>query len=158
MLSAKDKIKNTDVDMLSKIQNKGLKMIVVINKMDEMLKSIFDANMIQLKEIGIDDCIEVSILEDTGTDKIKNSILDMFKKYDLDYNQDLILVNKRHKELLSKAYELLLSSKNEISNDSSIDIVAISIKQIAKYLGEIIGADVSIDIVNKIFEKFCLGK
>ena len=49
-------------------------------------------------------------------------------------------------------------TKKEIENNEPIDIVSIVIKNATKSLGEIIGADVNQDIVNKIFEKFCLGK
>ena len=40
----------------------------------------------------------------------------------------------------------------------TIDIVAIGIKEILEDLGEITGNNVSEDIINKIFSKFCLGK
>ena len=39
-----------------------------------------------------------------------------------------------------------------------IDITAICIKEILDSLGEITGNNVSDDIINKIFSKFCLGK
>ena len=39
-----------------------------------------------------------------------------------------------------------------------IDIISIYIKNATKYLGEIIGEDVTVDVTKKIFEKFCLGK
>ena len=54
--------------------------------------------------------------------------------------------------------EYLEIAKKEIENNEPIDIVSIVIKNATKSLGEIIGADVNQDIVNKIFEKFCLGK
>lgn len=158
MINADKKIKSTDLDMLFKIKNKGLKTIVVINKMDKIEKSIFDANMSELRQIDIENIIEVSVYNGSGIDNIKNLIVDMFKKYDFDYNKEFILVNRRHKDLLIKANQLLKNVREELKTNNSIDIISISIKQIAKYLGEIIGADVSQDVVNKIFEKFCLGK
>jgi len=39
-----------------------------------------------------------------------------------------------------------------------MDIVAIDIKDILESLGEITGEDVSENIINEIFSKFCLGK
>ena len=41
---------------------------------------------------------------------------------------------------------------------SSIDIIAIYIKQILEDLSKITGDNVSEDIINEIFSKFCLGK
>ena len=60
--------------------------------------------------------------------------------------------------MLQKAYESLYKAHDEISKDVGVDIVEIDIKNAAKYLGEIIGEEVTNDIINKIFEKFCLGK
>jgi len=39
-----------------------------------------------------------------------------------------------------------------------MDIVAIEIKNVLEDLGEITGEDVSENIINEIFAKFCLGK
>ena len=39
-----------------------------------------------------------------------------------------------------------------------IDIIAICIKDILEDLGQITGEEVSEDIINEIFAKFCLGK
>ena len=47
---------------------------------------------------------------------------------------------------------------NEIEKNIGVDIAEIDIKDAAKYLGEIIGEEVTADVINKIFEKFCLGK
>ena len=39
-----------------------------------------------------------------------------------------------------------------------IDIIAINIKESLEKLGEITGKNVTDDVINKIFSKFCLGK
>ena len=39
-----------------------------------------------------------------------------------------------------------------------VDIIAISVKEILEDLGKITGEEVSEDIINEIFSKFCLGK
>ena len=40
----------------------------------------------------------------------------------------------------------------------SLDVAAIDIKEATEMLGNITGKNASSDVVNKIFEKFCLGK
>ena len=45
-----------------------------------------------------------------------------------------------------------------VNNNLPIDIISISIKQTLEDLGKITGANVSEDIINEIFSKFCLGK
>ena len=39
-----------------------------------------------------------------------------------------------------------------------VDLIAVEIKEILEALGEITGDQVSDDIINEIFHKFCLGK
>ena len=63
-----------------------------------------------------------------------------------------------HKDLLKKSVEYLNSALNEVNIGQPIDIISIYIKKATKTLGEVIGADVSEEVVHKIFEKFCLGK
>ena len=82
----------------------------------------------------------------------------MFDSNDLDYSNELIITNERHKDLLKKSVNYLKDAKTEIFNGQPIDIVSIYVKKATKTLGEIIGADVTEDIISKIFEKFCLGK
>jgi len=39
-----------------------------------------------------------------------------------------------------------------------VDIIEIYLKQVLADLGKITGDDISEDIINEIFSKFCLGK
>ncbi|MCX8075128.1 MAG: tRNA uridine-5-carboxymethylaminomethyl(34) synthesis GTPase MnmE [Clostridia bacterium] len=158
MINADKKVNETDIDILSKIQNKGIKIVCVINKMDRIEKSIFGANMNELENLKIKDIVKISIIDNKGIDELKNKIVETFNKNDFEINKDTFIVNSRHKESLIKAEQLLIKTVNDFDKNSSIDIISISIKQLAEYLGDIIGANVSEDVVNKIFEKFCLGK
>ena len=156
LFNAEEGMDEKDFDVLSKIQNKGIKLVVVINKMDKVEKSIFDTFLSKLEYI--DHVIPMSIINNEGISELKKTILKIFNKNDLDFEHELIITNIRHKDLLKKSVELLEQAKNAIELSEPIDIISIHVKNATKSLGEIIGADVSIDVVNKIFEKFCLGK
>ena len=158
MLNAEEKITKSDFETLSKIQNKGLKYITVINKMDKLQKSNFDVNLEELRRIGAEDVIKLSIYTEEGIEELKNVIKNIFEKNDFDFEHELIITNQRHKDLLIKAIECLEKINDEIQSNKTVDVVEIYIKKATKKLGEIIGADVSQDIIDKIFEKFCLGK
>lgn len=158
MISAENKIDEYDINILSKIKNKGLKYIVLINKMEEKEKSIFDTFMKELNKINVNNVIPISIYNDFGLEELKKYIVSTFNKNDLDFEHELIITNERHKDLLKKSIEYLQNALNEVNIGQPIDIISIYIKKAAKTLGEIIGADVSEDVVHKIFEKFCLGK
>ncbi len=158
MIDVENGIEKSDLEILSKVQNKGIKMITVINKMDKEEKSKFDTILKELNEYEINNVVKMSIYNDKGVDELKNLIEKMFFENDYDYEHELIITNVRHKDLLKKAAIALNAAKNDLINGMPIDLVSINIKNAAKDLGEIIGADVSSDVVNKIFEKFCLGK
>ena len=158
ILSADENIKKIDIEMLSKIQNKGIKLITVINKMDKIEKSIFDTILSELNKIDIKNLIQMSVAKNEGVETLKKEIEKMFLNSDFDYEQELVITNARHKDLLRKSIDYLRLAKNEIDLNNPIDIISIYIKKATSTLGEIIGTDVNIDVANKIFEKFCLGK
>lgn len=158
LLNVESDIDDEDKEILSKIQNKGIKLITVINKIDKGQKLKFDTALNELKRFGINEVIKMSVLNNEGIDELKNKIEEIFNTNDLDFENELIITNERHRDLLNKSKEYLEIAKKEIEDNEPIDIVSIVIKNATKSLGEIIGADVNQDIVNKIFEKFCLGK
>lgn len=158
LINGEDGISKEDFEILSKIQNKGLKYITVINKMDKTQKSVLEGILKELKDKGINEPVLISVEENTGIDDLKKKITDMFDSSDLDYSHELIITNERHKDLLKKSIGYLNDAKVEVNNGQPIDIVSIYIKKASKTLGEIIGADVTQDVISKIFEKFCLGK
>lgn len=158
LLNVESDIDDEDKEILSKIQNKGIKLITVINKIDKEQKLKFDTILDELKRFGINEVIKMSVLNNEGIDELKNKIEEIFNTNDLDFENELIITNERHRDLLNKSKEYLEIAKKEIEDNEPIDIVSIVIKNATKSLGEIIGADVNQDIVNKIFEKFCLGK
>lgn len=158
LLNVESDIDDEDKEILSKIQNKGIKLITVINKIDKGQKLKFDGVLDELKRFGVKEVIKMSVLNNEGIDELKNKIEEIFNTNDLDFENELIITNERHRDLLNKSKEYLEVAKKEIEDNEPIDIVSIVIKNATKSLGEIIGADVNQDIVNKIFEKFCLGK
>lgn len=158
LLNVESDIDDEDKEILSKIQNKGIKLITVINKIDKGQKLKFNGILDELKRFGVNEVIKMSVLNNEGIDELKNKIEEIFNTNDLDFENELIITNERHRDLLNKSKEYLEVAKKEIEDNEPIDIVSIVIKNATKSLGEIIGADVNQDIVNKIFEKFCLGK
>ena len=65
---------------------------------------------------------------------------------------------KKLKNLISKSIEDVKKTKETINNKMPLDIIAIFIKDILSDLSNITGEEVSEDIINEIFSKFCLGK
>ena len=82
----------------------------------------------------------------------------MFSLDEINFDNDVIITNLRHKNLISKAIENVKKSRNTVNENMPIDIVSIYIKDILEDLGNITGEFVTDDIINEIFSRFCLGK
>ena len=158
MLSIENEIDNYDLEIVSKIKNKGIKFITLINKTDKDTKNVLNQFMEELNNKEFENIIPISVEQDNGIENLVSCIEELFNKNHLDYNTELIITNERHKDLLNKSCEMLTRTKEEINKNMPIDIISIYLKNATKYLEEIIGEDISADITKKIFEKFCLGK
>lgn len=142
-----------DEEILNIIKNK--KSIILLNKAD--LKSVLTENDAKFKEIT-ENVIKISALNGVGLEKLYNLISKMFSLEEINVDNDVIVTNLRHKNLISKAIENVKKAKNTVQENMPIDIIAIFIKDILEDLGNITGEVVTDDIINEIFSKFCLGK
>ena len=82
----------------------------------------------------------------------------MFNLNEINLDNEIIITNLRHKNLISESIENVKKVRNTIKENMPIDIIAIFIKDILENLGNITGEFVTDDIINEIFAKFCLGK
>ena len=82
----------------------------------------------------------------------------MYKINDIELDDGEIVTNIRHKGQIDEAIKSLNEVKNTIKNHMPIDITEIYLKQVLADLEKITGDDISEDIINEIFSKFCLGK
>ena len=142
-----------DEEILNIIKNK--KSIILLNKAD--LNSVLTENDAKFKEIT-ENVIKISALNGVGLEKLYNLISKMFSLEEINVDNDVIVTNLRHKNLISKAIENVKKAKNTVQENMPIDIIAIFIKDILEDLGNITGEVVTNDIINEIFSKFCLGK
>ncbi len=142
-----------DEEILNIIKNK--KSIILLNKAD--LNSVLTENDAKFKKIT-ENVIKISALNGEGLEKLYNLISKMFSLEEINVDNDVIVTNLRHKNLISKAIENVKKAKNTVQENMPIDIIAIFIKDILEDLGNITGEVVTDDIINEIFSKFCLGK
>lgn len=142
-----------DEQILKIIKNK--KSIILLNKAD--LNSILDENDIRFKNIT-ENIVKISALNGEGLEKLYSIISKMFSLNEINLDNDVIITNLRHKNLISKAIENVKKTRDTVEENMPLDIIAIFIKDILEDLGNITGEFVTDDIINEIFSKFCLGK
>ena len=142
-----------DLDILEMVKNK--KTIILLNKSD--LESILKENDERFLRVT-KNIIKISALNNDGIDELYEKITELFNFNEINLENDIVITNLRHKNLISKAIENLNRAKESIEQKMPIDIIAIFIKDILEDLGNITGEVVTDDIINEIFSKFCLGK
>ena len=136
-----------DSEILEAVKDKNH--IILINKID------IENNKIDIKDENV---IRISAKTGEGIGELENKIEEMFNLKKLDTENEFIITNIRHKDLLNKARNGLNQAKETIMNGLPIDMISINIKTAIESLGEILGESISEDVLNKIFEKFCVGK
>ena len=145
------KLDEEDKKILDIIGNK--KSIIVLNKIDLVDKVNIPEEILKYENI-----IEMSALNKQGIEEMYNKIAELFKFNDIEEDNSFIITNIRHKELIKKANKNIEDAINTLKNNLPIDIISINIKDALESLGNITGENVSENIINEIFKKFCLGK
>lgn len=142
-----------DLEILNLI--KGKKSIVILNKID--LNAILSENDDRFTNVS-DNILKLSALNGEGLEKLYETISKMFSLNEINLDNEIVITNLRHKNLISKALINVKKSEEAIEQNMPVDIIAIFIKDILEDLGNITGDIVTDDIINEIFSKFCLGK
>lgn len=142
-----------DIEILDLIKNK--KSIILLNKSDLNSKISEDDERFTSITPNI---IKISALNKTGIDLLYQKIADLFNLNEINLENEILITNIRHKNIISKAIENVRKAIEALNINMPIDIITIYIKDILEDLGEITGEVVTEDIINEIFSKFCLGK
>ncbi len=150
--SSKD-LTEEDIEILELAKNK--KSVIILNKID--LETKISEETPELKAAS--DCIiKISALNKIGIEKLYDEITNLFNLNQINLDNEIVITNIRHKNLITKAIESVKKTKETIENKMPLDIIAIFIKDILEDLGNITGEIVTEDIIDEIFAKFCLGK
>lgn len=142
-----------DLRILEILKNKNS--IILLNKIDEADNKL--ENDYNIKQIN-KPVIKISAKTKQGLENLYEQILKMFKLSEIEINDGEVITNIRHKNQIRKAIEALEQAKQGLEQEMPIDIIAVSLKEALEDLSEITGENVSEDIINNIFSKFCLGK
>jgi len=153
MLDGSTEINEEDLSLAKLLKDK--KKIIVINKID--LDNRINKSSVK-KLIGDDVLVEISIEKKKNIEGLEKSIIDAVWSGKFIQGEGSIVTNARHKELLDKAFDNMLSVSKLIEEGSHADLIAIDLKEAIFNLGLIIGSSVSEGVLNRIFENFCIGK
>lgn len=148
VLNSNEELTKEDQEILEKTANK--ERIIVLNKNDLTKKIELD------KELQ--NVIETNTNSLEGIKSLKEKIKELFNLEQIKTKDYTYLTNSRQISLAKKAYQNLLDAEKGIEEKSPIDMIEIDLKECFDNLGEIIGTTYSEEIIDNLFENFCVGK
>lgn len=133
---------------------KGKNALVLLNKSD--LNPVLTFEMMQSKtEHKI---LMISAKEEQGIHELEEEIRSMFFHGEIDFNDEVLITNMRHKAALLEAKKSLEMVMESIQNGMPEDFYTIDLTDAYQALGRIVGEEMGEDLINEIFGKFCMGK
>ena len=148
VLNSNEKLAKEDKEILEQSANKTR--IVVLNKND--LPKQIDL------PVNIENVIETNTNSSAGIATLKDKIKEMFNLGEISNKDYTYLSNARQISLAKKAYKNMEDASNALKEDMPVDLIAIDLKECFDTLGEIIGVTYSDEIIDNLFENFCVGK
>lgn len=148
-------LKGEDFEVLEKIKNKNA--IIVLNKSD--LPSAFDEAAISSCKLQLASFIlHISATRGDGLAELKDAVFNSCLKDWKEEREGVVITNLRHKTTIENAQAALDRAIFALTENQPLEIVALELRDSLDRLGEIVGVVTTEDILNKIFNDFCIGK
>jgi tRNA modification GTPase len=149
VLNNNEGLSSEDLQLIEKTKEK--KTIIFINKID--LETKLDRTALDAMHI-----VDGNTTDSKGLDALKEKIKELFD-FDQIENGDLTyLSSARHISILKDTLKAVDDIEKGLHNDMPIDMLEIDIKTIWELLGNIIGENHSGELIDCLFNEFCLGK
>ncbi|MBF0345184.1 MAG: tRNA uridine-5-carboxymethylaminomethyl(34) synthesis GTPase MnmE [Nitrospirae bacterium] len=149
-----------DTSVINRTTNKTV--IAIINKADQKVllsdKDVKDALLHPLKERVYAGTVTLSAKTGQGIEDLKQAIFDLTMKVGFEPKEGILITNLRHKTAIDNTVSALTQAINCLKDSAPLEITALELTTALNYLGEITGTVTANDILNKIFEDFCIGK
>jgi tRNA modification GTPase len=134
----------------------GKKKVVVLNKADLPLQNSSEDLKRRFQE---DPIVSISALKNEGIDHLKETIYTSLVHRDVRPSPEhLIVANIRHKTALSQVRDNLTNAVKGLEDGTSLEFIAFEIRSALEALGELVGETATEEVLNRIFEQFCIGK
>ena len=153
VVDSSSELSEEDREILEKVQ--GKETILLLNKTD--LPQVIDEEEVK-KYVNEENIIKISALHNEGIEDVHDRIEAMVYKGDIKSSSNVIITNSRHKDALYRAMKSAEDAMRAIEDRMPLDFVEVDLKNIWDYLGYINGDTVSEDLLDNIFNNFCIGK
>jgi tRNA modification GTPase len=132
------------------------KLIIVANKIDTGLRETIR----QLKMMDVADDEKLVFVAAKQKQNLEELVGLMLHSVNIGAlaQEDVIVTNARHYEILKNAHDAILRVLNGLDNRITGDFLAQDIRECLIYLGEITGEITTHEVLGHIFKNFCIGK
>jgi tRNA modification GTPase len=146
-------ITTEDEDIFKIIQDK--KKIIVFNKRD-----LIDKKNIQCIPLNWENetKIQISALQNDGITELKNLIVNQVcenKQFEV---ENILISNLRQKGNIKEASRAIKNAVLCHENRAPLEIIAIEFKEAIHQINNALGIEISEDILDQVFNNFCIGK
>lgn len=149
VLNSNERLTKEDLELLEKTKNKNT--IVVLNKNDLERK-------IELEKLKEYNLVSTNTNNLEGIDNLKEKIKEMFNFEQISTKDYNYLTNVRQISLAKNAYQKLIDVENALKENLPVDMIEVDLRDCFDILGEITGKTYSDEIIDNLFERFCVGK
>ena len=177
--TAQDAIEQQGIEKtLELAQNADFYLVIVDHsqpspRLPEAIQSVFKASNTLVIENKSDlkskhsqkaflaDCehCSISLKDHTGIDALKSSMLQLIDRgIALPKGTDAIVLNARHTTALKQAKESLVKASQAIDNQELSELVAVELRSAIEGFSQVVGKIDNEAMLDKLFQKFCIGK
>lgn len=150
ILDSSKELNDEDKEILNFCDSK--KTIIILNKID--LKPKLKASDFSTFSENI---VEISALNAQGIEKLRTIIEKLVGLSNID-SSETVISNERQLSILKNANSILQGAILDISQGVTLDAVTVLIQEAIDSIMQLTGENVTEEVVNKIFSKFCVGK
>lgn len=134
---------------------RGRKALVILNKYD-LPQEIETRDVKALA--GDIPVVPISARYGSGMAELEEELHHITQHQDVSAGRELFLTNLRHVDLVKKALAAVRRAEESIHSGMPADCITIDVTEAWHTLGEITGDTVDQELINSIFERFCVGK
>lgn len=146
VLNNNEPLSEEEKELLDLLKNK--KHIIFINK-DDLAKKM---------DVEFEGAVYGNTVSNDGLDKLKKRISEMFSLEEIPKKDFTYISNARQLSLMKKVREAIDKAITSLKEGMPVDIVSIDLEEARTHLGELLGEVYDEELIDELFQRFCLGK
>jgi tRNA modification GTPase len=142
-----------DLAILPQVRSK--KVLIAVNKNDLPQSMHWEALRQEIPGAAF---VSISALYGSGMDRLQEAIRHLVLNGKVEPSSEVVLSNLRHKLAIEDAQGALSRAIQALDLNLSHEFMILDLRQALEALGDILGETAPEDVLDRIFEQFCIGK